>query len=112
MERENYVQSTNIVDTYDEIYAKNASSNACYDEAYAAVRYQGGVEIWNSNNELTSGISSTPNRIFKFDDGSYVNVTCGGPRILTEEDLIDEKSGIFSYIKGSNFASFFVFQFG
>ena len=80
-----------VVDTYDEIYAENASSNACYDEAYAAVRYQGGVEIWNSNNELTSGISFTPNRIFKFDDGSYVIVTCTGARILTEVDL-DDKS--------------------
>ena len=67
-----------VVDTYDEIYAENASSKACYDEAYAAVRYQGGVEIWNSNKGLTTGISPTPNRIFKFDDGSYVHVTYGG----------------------------------
>ena len=81
-----------VVDTYDEIYAENASSKACDDEAYAAVRYQGGVEIWNSNKGLTTGISPTPNRIFKFDDGSYVNVTYGGARILTEEDLVDEKS--------------------
>ena|GEM_PF-1220681 len=87
-----------VVDTYDEIYAENASSNACYDEAYAAVRYQGGIEICNSNNMLASCILSTPNqtfklpnRIFKFDDGSYVIVTCTGARILTEVDL-DDKS--------------------
>lgn len=80
-----------VVDTYDEIYAENTSSKACYDEAYADVRYQGGVEIWDSNKGLTTGISPTPNRIFKFDDGSYVIVTCTGARILTEVDL-DDKS--------------------
>jgi len=61
----------------------------------SAVKYQGGIEIWNSNKGLTTGISPTPNqtfklpnRIFKFDDGSYVIVTCTGARILTKEDVV------------------------
>ena len=86
-----------VVDTYDENRAKNASSRACYDAALSAAQYHGGIEIWNSNNERISGISSAPNkifkfpnRIFKFDDGSYVTLTYVGARILTEEDLDDE----------------------
>ena len=79
-----------VVDTYDETRAKNASSLACYRKARRAAKYQGGIEIGNSNKGLTTGISPTPNRIFKFDDGSYVNVTYGGACILTKEDLNDE----------------------
>lgn len=79
-----------VVDTYNETQAENASSQACYDAALKAAEYQGGIEIWNSNNGRTSGISSAPNRIFEFDDGSSVSVTYGGARILTEEDLNDE----------------------
>ena len=79
-----------VVDTYDETRAKNASSLACHRKARRAAKYQGGIEIWNSNKGLTTGISPTPNRIFKFDDGSYVNVTYGGACILTKEDLNDE----------------------
>ena len=74
------------VDTYNETQAQNASSQACYDAALRAAEYQDGTEIWNSNDELTYGISSTPNRIFEFDDGSSVNVTYGSARILTKED--------------------------
>ena len=80
-----------VVDTYDENRAKNASSRACYDAALSAAQYHGGIEIWNSNNGPISVISSTPNQIFKFDDGLYVNVTYGDARISTEEDL-DDKS--------------------
>ena len=67
-----------VVDTYNETQAQNASSQACYDAALRAAEYQGGIEIWNSNNGRTSGISSAPNRIFEFDDGSSVSVTYGG----------------------------------
>ena len=62
-----------------------------YDKALSAAECQGGIEIWNSNDGLTYGISSTPNRIFKFDEGSSVNVTYGGAGIRTKEDL-DVKS--------------------
>lgn len=86
-----------VVDTYDETRAKNASSLACYRKARRAAKYHGGIEIYNTNDRLPSCILSTPkqtfklpNRIFKFDDGSYVIVTCTGARILTEEDLDDE----------------------
>lgn len=58
-----------VVDTYNETQAENASSQACYDAALRAAEYQGGTEIWNSNG-LTYSISSTPNRMFEFDDGS------------------------------------------
>lgn len=79
-----------VADTYSEMRAKNASSQACYDAALRAAEYHGGIEIYNTNDRLTYGISSTPNRIFEFDDGSSVNVTYGGDYILTEEDLDDE----------------------
>lgn len=79
-----------VVGTYDETQAENASPKTCYHAAWSAAKYQGGIEIWNSNNGPISVISSTPNQIFKFDDGLYVNVTYGGARILTEEDLDDE----------------------
>lgn len=75
-----------VVDTYNETQAENASSQACYDAALRAAEYQGGTEIWNSNG-LTYSISSTPNRMFEFDDGSYVNVTYTGAEILTKEDV-------------------------
>ena len=78
-----------VVDTYDETREKNASDKTCYYKAWRAAKYQGGTEIWNSNG-LTSGTSFAPNRIFKFDDNSYVEVTYGGACILTEEDLDDE----------------------
>lgn len=79
-----------VVDTYDETWAENTSSETCYHAACSAAKYQGGIEIRNSNNGLTSGISFAPNRIFEFDDGSSVSVTYGGARILTKEDLDDE----------------------
>ena len=79
-----------VVDTYDEAQKENASSEACYDAAWSAAKYQGSIETWNSNKGLTSGTSFAPNRIFKFDDNSYVEVTYGGAYILTEEDLDDE----------------------
>ena len=79
-----------VADTYSEMRAKNASSQACYDAALRVAEYHGGIEIYNTNDRLTYGISSTPNRIFEFDDGSSVNVTYGGDYILTEEDLDDE----------------------
>ena len=83
-----------VVDTYDENRAKNASYKTRYHEALSAAEYQGGIEAWNTNNRLPSCISSAPNqtfkfpnRIFKFDDDSYVNVTYGGANILTKEDV-------------------------
>ena len=83
-----------VVDTYDEMRAKGKSYYTRYDKALSAAKYQGGIEIYNTNDRLPSCILSTPNqtfklpnRIFKFDDGSYVIVTCTGARILTEEDL-------------------------
>ena len=79
-----------VVDTYDEAQKENASSEACYDAAWSAAKCQGGIETWNSNKGLTSGTSFAPNRIFKFDDNSYVEVTYGGARMLTKEDLDDE----------------------
>lgn len=79
-----------VVDTYDETQEKNASDKTCYYKAWRAAKYHGGTEIWNSNG-LICGISSTPNRMFEFDDGSYVNVTYTGAEILTKEDL-DDKS--------------------
>lgn len=82
-----------IVDTYDEMRAKGKSYYTRYDKALSAAKYQGGIEIYNTNDRLPSCILSTPNqtfklpnRIFKFDDGSYVIVTCTGARILTEVD--------------------------
>ena len=75
------------IDTYDNTQKENASSEACYDAAWSAAKCQGGIETWNSNKGLTSGTSFAPNRIFKFDDNSYVEVTYGGAYILTEEDL-------------------------
>ncbi len=75
-----------VVDTYDETQEKNASDKTCYYKAWRAAKYQGGTEIWNSNG-LICGISSTPNRMFEFDDGSYVNVTYTGAEILTKEDV-------------------------
>ena len=87
-----------VVDTYDEMRANNASYKPCYHKAWRAAKYQGGIEICNSNNMLASCILSTPNqtfklpnRIFKFDDGSYVIVTYTGAHILTEVDS-DDKS--------------------
>ena len=87
-----------VVDTYDEMRANNESSYTRYAKALSAAEYHGGIEIWNSNNMLASCTSSArnlvfkfPNRIFKFDDDSYVNVTYSGARILTKEDL-DDKS--------------------
>lgn len=79
-----------VVDTYDETQEKNASDKTCYYKAWRAAKYHGGTEIQNSNG-LICGISSTPNRMFEFDDGSYVNVTYTGAEILTKEDL-DDKS--------------------
>ena len=76
-----------VVDTYDETQEKNASDKTCYDAAWSAAKCQGGIETWNSNKGLTSGTSFAPNRIFKFDDNSYVEVTYGGAYILTKEDL-------------------------
>lgn len=76
-----------IVDTYDEMRAKGESYYTRYDKALSAAEYQGGIETWNSNKGLTSGTSFAPNRIFKFDDNSYVEVTYGGAYILTKEDL-------------------------
>ncbi|MDO4874360.1 MAG: hypothetical protein Q4A35_04140 [Candidatus Gracilibacteria bacterium] len=106
-----------VVDTYDEMRANGESYYTRYDKALSAAEYQGGIEICNSNNMPASCILFAPNlvfkfpnRIFKFDDDSYVNVTYGGAGILTKEDL-DVKSGVFSYAKGSISASFFVFQF-
>lgn len=82
-----------IVDTYDEMRAKGESYYTRYDKALSAAEYHGGTEIWNTNDRLPSCILSTPNqtfkfpnRIFKFDDGSYVIVTCTGARILKEVD--------------------------
>lgn len=87
-----------VVDTYDETQAENASSKTCYHAAWSAAKYQGGIEIYNTNDRLPSCILSTPNQtfkfpnqIFKFDDDSYVIVTYTGARILTKEDL-DDKS--------------------
>lgn len=83
-----------VVDTYDENRAKNASYKTRYHEALSAAEYQGGIEICNSNNMPASCILFAPNlvfkfpnRIFKFDDDSYVNVTYGGAGILTKEDV-------------------------
>lgn len=76
-----------VVDTYDETQEKNASDKTCYYKAWSAAKCQGGIETWNSNKGLTSGTSFAPNRIFKFDDNSYVEVTYGGAYILTKEDL-------------------------
>ena len=86
-----------IVDTYDEMWAKGKRYYTRYNKALSAAEYQGGIEIYNTNDRLPSCILSNPNqtfklpnRIFKFDDGSYVIVTCTGARILTEVDLDDE----------------------
>lgn len=86
-----------IVDTYDEMRAKGKRYYTRYNKALSAAEYQGGIEIYNTNDRLPSCILSNPNqtfklpnRIFKFDDGSYVIVTCTGARILTEVDLDDE----------------------
>ena len=86
-----------VVDTYDEMRANDESYYTRYDKALSAAEYQGGTEIYNTNDRLPSCILSNPNqtfnlpnRIFKFDDGSYVIVTCAGARILTEVDLDDE----------------------
>ena len=83
-----------VVDTYDEMRANNESSYTRYDKALSAAEYHGGIEIWNSNNMLASCTSSArnlvfkfPNRMFEFDDGSYVNVTYTGAEILTKEDV-------------------------
>lgn len=87
-----------VVDTYDEMRANGGSCYTRYDKALSAAEYQGGTEIWNTNDRLPSCILSTPkqtfkfpNRIFKFDDGSYVIVTYTGAHILTEVDS-DDKS--------------------
>ena len=87
-----------VVDTYDEMRANGESYYTRYDKALSAAEYQGGTEIYNTNDRLPSCILSNPNqtfnlpnRIFKFDDGSYVIVTCAGARILTELDS-DDKS--------------------
>ena len=74
-----------VVDTYDEMRANDESYYTRYDKALSAAEYQGGTEIYNTNDRLPSCILSNPNqtfnlpnRIFKFDDGSYVHVTYGG----------------------------------
>ena len=83
-----------VVDTYDETRAKNASYKTRYHEALSAAEHHGGIEIYNTNDRLPSCILSTPNqtfkfpnRIFKFDDGSYVIVTYTGADILTKEGV-------------------------
>ena len=115
-----------VVDTYYEMRANNdVSYEPCYDQALSAAEYHGGIEIYNTNDRLPSCILSTPNqtfkfpnRIFKFDDGSYVIVTYTGADILTKEGVAHiltkedlDESWVFSYTKGSISASFFVFQF-
>ena len=56
----------------------NISSEGCYALAIAAAHEFGGVEIYNSNDGQSRGISFAPTRTFEFDDSSSVTVTYGG----------------------------------
>ena len=67
---------------YAAVLDYNISSEGCYALAIETAHELGGIEIYNSNSNGGSSISSEPVRTFEFDDSSAAQVMWGGVFVI------------------------------
>ena len=76
METKHTSKAIQVQQAYNDTkWDNNSSSEGCYSLAIAAAHELGGIEVYNSNDGQSRGISFAPTRTFEFDDASSVTVT-------------------------------------
>ena len=78
----NITKAMYVEQAYDAAQWDNISSEGCYALAIAAANEFGGVEIYNSNDGQSRGISFAPTRTFTFDDSSSAQISYGGVFVI------------------------------
>ena len=79
----NYTKAQDVEQAYDAAqWDDNICSEGCYSLAIAAAHEFGGVEIYNSNDGQSRGISFAPTRTFTFDDESSAQISYGGVFVI------------------------------
>ena len=76
-----YTKAQDVEQTYDAAQWDNISEG-CYSLAIAAAHEFGGIEIYNSNDGQSRGISFAPTRTFEFDDSSSAQISYGGVFVI------------------------------
>ena len=80
-------KAMDVAQAYDDVaWYDNISSEGCYSRAIAAAHELGGIEIYNSNDGQSSGISFAPTCTFEFDDSSSAQVTYGGVFVIVPNE--------------------------
>ena len=78
-----YTKAQEVKQAYDTAaWDDNIHSEGCYSLAIAAAHEFGGVEIYNSNDGQSRGISFAPTRTFEFDDSSSAQISYGGVYVI------------------------------
>ena len=78
-----YTKAQDVEQAYDAAqWDDNICSEGCYSLAIAAAHEFGGVEIYNSNDGQSRGISFAPTRTFEFDDESSAQISYGGVFVI------------------------------
>ena len=78
-----YTKAQDVQQAYDAAqWNDNICSEGCYSLAIAAAHEFGGVEIYNSNDGQSRGISFAPTRTFTFDDESSAQISYGGVFVI------------------------------
>ena len=80
-EMNTFTKAQDVEQAYDAAQWENIHSEGCYALAVAAANELGGIETYNSNDGNRT-YSFAPIRDFEFDDGSRVQVTCGGVFVI------------------------------
>ena len=81
-----YTKAQDVEQVYDTAaWDDNICSEGCYSLAIAAAHEFGGVEIYNSNDGQSRGISFAPTRTFTFDDESSAQISYGGVFVICWE---------------------------
>ena len=76
-------KAQDVEQAYDAAWDNGSSSSAgCYSLAIAAAHELGGVEIYNSNDGQSRGISFAPTRTFMIDDSSKAQITSGAVFVI------------------------------
>ena len=77
-----YTKAEDVAEAYDAAAFDNCHSEGCYSLAIAAAHELGGIEIYNSNDGQSRGISFAPTRTFTFNDSSSAQITYGGVFVI------------------------------
>ena len=81
-------KAADVERVYDDAsWVDNIHREGGYALAIAAAHELGGIEIYNSNSNGGSSISSEPVRTFEFDDSSAAQVMWGGVFIILPNQL-------------------------